>query len=1362
MAMTAAELVAYLRLDSTGFDKGMQGAKDTLRKSDGSFRKWAGGVGQFVGNTLVGATAGTGALATAAFKTGVQYNTLQQTSRAALKTIMGSGEKANAQMDKLDAFAKNSPFAKDVFIKVQQQLLGFGMTAEDVVPTMDAIQQSVAAVGGSNDDIAEIGNILATVTGTGKITAETLNQLGTRGINAADIIGEQMGKSGNAIRESITKGTLDADKAVAALTKGMQKRFGGAADGVKETMVGATDRIKGAFRDIGATMAKPFVDPKGGGLAVDWANEFADVLRAIEGQAKDMVPMLMDRFAPAFGSVSVALKDAKDAVKAFDLKDLERGLDKISDYAPAVGALSGVLFTLGTRNIPVIGGLAKVLGPIPAALAGAAAASPEMRAALGNLLEAAAPLTPVLGDVAETAAGVFTDSVELAADVLEDIVGVVGPVVSGFTDLPDPVKKAATAIGLFLAAQKLFPGFMNGFKGAARGVVTSASDVTSKVGGMVGGVRTTFSGWGGLWSGAANDALSFRSKIGVVASDIGSTASKGLRGALSGVMGIFGGPWGVALMGAGAALTLWSQKQQEAKNRTEEFKASLDETTGALTDATWDQITTNLSKVEEGFWAWWVGTNGKNAIDFADELGVSMDDMKGYILGTKDGTKALTVDMNAAKASADGNLTSYQALIKALDEQKSGLSGAQKEQLAKIEADKALRESTDEASRAQVAFKDALVAAGDATKSAEDRANSLKTALDLLNGETVSTEEAQRSAAAGARNLSGFFRDGKADSDNFAGSLVNLKDRTIAQSDAGDRFVDLLGDQRTKMLQATQAAYDNAGGNENAAAATKAAREEYKRQTDALQKVYEKAGLSTEQIEFLNQEYLDTPDKVITTIGLAGKKDFEADVNQLTRARSIVFQASLKPGTVMADAVALGNAVSGKVNRAPKGQGYGVFKPGYGGTPKYWGGIDVKGMAAGGVTGASMSVAQMVKPGEIRFAGDRSDVDEAWIPLDGSSRSWKILQEAITRMPGQAKGMADGGVVSTVEPPTVESVTGPDTSELTGSWDTAMLDMLASTEAAFQQIQTDTADGTTAATTATTSGQQAQTSDTQVGNRARQQATQASEASQTALTQAGNQARTAGTKAAGAQQVASTRSSMQSMDAQVSSSMSRMRGTTISMWTSMAATTRDSSSAMRSQASREFTALASNLEATRRGPMRNTFSALSDTMRHQMPAAARAGADSYGAAWDSVRAKAQEPVRFIIDTVYNSGIRGVWNKVADEFDSKNTLPAFRPAGFWDGGYTGAGGKYQKAGDVHRGEYVLRQEATSKLRSSLGMTGLDHMNRTGELPGYADGGFVRPVKGGHVWGNYGTKRPGGAHTGEDIALAAGSPIVAALP
>ena len=77
--------------------------------------------------------------------------------------------------------------------------------------------------------------------------------------------------------------------------------------------------------------------------------------------------------------------------------------------------------------------------------------------------------------------------------------------------------------------------------------------------------------------------------------------------------------------------------------------------------------------------------------------------------------------------------------------------------------------------------------------------------------------------------------------------------------------------------------------------------------------------------------------------------------------------------------------------------------------PKYFGGIDLKPMAAGGVV--SNNIAEMVKPNTWRIVGDRMDVDEAFIPLDGSQRSWKIMMQALSRMPGSMP-MARGGITS--------------------------------------------------------------------------------------------------------------------------------------------------------------------------------------------------------------------------------------------------------------------------------------------------------------------------------------------------------------
>ncbi|WP_207230922.1 phage tail tape measure protein [Streptomyces alfalfae] len=131
-----------------------------------------------------------------------------------------------------------------------------------------------------------------------------------------------------------------------------------------------------------------------------------------------------------------------------------------------------------------------------------------------------------------------------------------------------------------------------------------------------------------------------------------------------------------------------------------------------------------------------------------------------------------------------------------------------------------------------------------------------------------------------------------------------------------------------------------------------------------------------------------------------------------------------------------------------------------------------------------------------------------------------------------------------------------------------------------------------------------------------------------------------------------------------------------------------------------------------------------------------------GIAFGKIRDLAKSPVRFIVNTIYNSGIRSIWNKVAG-LVSLSKLPEVK--GFAAGGHTGPGGKYTPAGVVHAGEFVTRQSSTRRIeRRHPGA--LDYMNRTGRLPGFWDGGWVGDAAG---WA--GGKIKSGAKAVKDFAV-----------
>ena len=423
-----------------------------------SFANVATGVGKAFAVVWTGAAVTLGTLAVGAFKSGVAFNSLNQTSLAAFKTILGSGEAAQKMMSDLDAFAMTSPFSKADFIAATQQMLGFGVASNKVIPILSAVQDAVAATGQSSSAIGEITNVLSKVTSSGKITADTLNQLGVRGIDAATLIGSQMGQTADQIRSSITAGTLDAAAAMDALTAGMAEKFGGAADNVKQTWEGATQSISARMRNLGSILAEPFVSKTGGGMAVTWVNQIAQILSDLKPVIQSVTDFVQAQFSGSFGVVTSILERVSGAIKGIDLSGVGGAITSLPAALAALtggfAAISGGLLSSIPVIGPLLGGLSGPIGIVAAALVGLIAVSPDLQNVLGNTLQAIfsalKPVLPVIAASFSTLAGVLGDVFTAVAPLAVVIAQVLGQALA--TILPIIANLATQMLPLFTAA----------------------------------------------------------------------------------------------------------------------------------------------------------------------------------------------------------------------------------------------------------------------------------------------------------------------------------------------------------------------------------------------------------------------------------------------------------------------------------------------------------------------------------------------------------------------------------------------------------------------------------------------------------------------------------------------------------------------------------------------------------------------------------------------------------------------------------------------------------------------------------------------------------------------------------------------
>ena len=91
----------------------------------------------------------------------------------------------------------------------------------------------------------------------------------------------------------------------------------------------------------------------------------------------------------------------------------------------------------------------------------------------------------------------------------------------------------------------------------------------------------------------------------------------------------------------------------------------------------------------------------------------------------------------------------------------------------------------------------------------------------------------------------------------------------------------------------------------------------------------------------------------------------------------------------------------------------------------------------------------------------------------------------------------------------------------------------------------------------------------------------------------------------------------------------------------------------------------------------------------------------------------QRNVRITADTTPAST---ALNKLIGSFQEVNFGTALHARAFAAGGYTGPGGKYEPAGIVHKGEFVVPQEAVNRI-------GVANLAALSGIPGYAGGGLV---------------------------------------
>ncbi|WP_025780237.1 phage tail tape measure protein [Brevibacterium sp. VCM10] len=395
---------------------------------------------------------------------------------------------------------------------------------------------------------------------------------------------------------------------------------------------------------------------------------------------------------------------------------------------------------------------------------------------------------------------------------------------------------------------------------------------------------------------------------------------------------------------------------------------------------------------------------------FSDKINTGLGWIPGVESGAEKATKAFRdMDKAVTDLATGGSLQSAQDGFKAvmyegralgvpLEETFDQFPEYQKQTYALAEAAGLFTNSMSESEKKSIALKIAYGEISPAMLEAEAAANGNADAISELGATAQTTEDKIKSLADEIRGFGSAQLDARkanreveASFDDLEEAIKSGKTSIDDSTEAGRKNNDMLDSAARNINEATAANIENGMSADDAAKKHKELRDELVDQATAF------FGSKKKAEEYVDQ-LVKTPDEIETDV----KINTGEAISKLKKTQQWIDGIKDKTVWVRVNEVHIRKEGDETVYSSdPKNKNVQKFKAD-GGILEY--------MADGGLRPMA-PIAEMVHPNTWRVVGDRMDVDEAYVPLDGSRRSWKILAEALQRMPGTLP-MAAGGIAS--------------------------------------------------------------------------------------------------------------------------------------------------------------------------------------------------------------------------------------------------------------------------------------------------------------------------------------------------------------
>jgi tape measure domain-containing protein len=265
MASTGSDYVLRVELDE--FKKQMQEASNQFKKVGDQATK--------EGNKIDGALKKVGMAVGAYFATAqlqafaqkvIQVRSEVEKLQVSFKTLAGA-EAGGKLFEEIRQFAAATPLLVKDLASAAQTMLGFGISAEKIMPNLRAIGDISM---GDAQKLQSLSLAFSQMTATGKLMGQDLLQMINAGFNPLEEISRKTGQSIGVLKEKMSEGAISAEMVRDAFMSATSEggKFNGMLEAQSKTIAGQMSNLEGAMDDamnaIGENFQPIIVEAIGG------------------------------------------------------------------------------------------------------------------------------------------------------------------------------------------------------------------------------------------------------------------------------------------------------------------------------------------------------------------------------------------------------------------------------------------------------------------------------------------------------------------------------------------------------------------------------------------------------------------------------------------------------------------------------------------------------------------------------------------------------------------------------------------------------------------------------------------------------------------------------------------------------------------------------------------------------------------------------------------------------------------------------------------------------------------------------------------------------------------------------------------